>query len=211
MYPACHGLILARDPRRMAHQRLHSTEIEADIRGLCPVLQDQIGEEIVPSGAIIHQRHHNLPNKQQEIRYPNSTTEYSTHGVIGWEDRESSIKFCDKKRRWYTTDLSALQRHQSAVLWRAHHLIVPHQRLVRLHAKDALAVARRVGKVLPRRPGLPVVRGAFEGPELRPRRIAHGDENVGDMEFLQRIKIRGIIIKPAANTKQHNEHQRSTE
>jgi hypothetical protein len=66
-------------------------------------------------------------------------------------------------------------------------------------AEERLTIARRVGEVLPRRPGDAVVLGTFKNEDSRSRRVGHFDENIGNVEHLSEAdgEIHFIVLKTA--------------
>ena len=59
-----------------------------------------------------------------------------------------------------------------------------------MHVEVLLALRVVAGKVLPRVPRLPVVRGALQRPHAGPRTVGHGYGDVGDLEKLE-VKASG--------------------
>ena len=74
------------------------------------------------------------------------------------------------------------------VISRANDVVVFGDSLVRLDAKDVVAVGRRIGKVLPRVIGLAIVVGFLQSPDAGTRRVGHLDVDVGDVEFLETLE-----------------------
>lgn len=86
-------------------------------------------------------------------------------------------------------NLAVLQRHNLWVFSGADDVVVAGNWLVGVLAKVRLTIGGGIGKVLPRRPGLAIIRGLLQRPETRTRGVAHANEQIGHMEFLKKRTV----------------------